>query len=465
MAMRASRPPTSADAARQLELFDGTLAEPERARDELFVARPEPRRSNANLEAVPIESAKPSQPAGGGPHAGADHATLAALEAALVDARSAADDRPALVVLASRLGELGTLPVGPPAGGLSLRQARDDWLRRLEAQRKSESAIVAYRVAIDDLLEWSEANGRNVLEEVTVVDYLRSYQQRAGPAQATYYRRFLLLRKFLRWVSQRDGVRDPFVDLEPPPKPRQERDWLTPEEFRLLLDAAGRPERNLPGLAERDRRALLALVTTGLRRSELCALEWRDLELDGRKPSLLVRHGKGGKSRRQPLPVGLARELRKLRDARQPEPTDPVFCGLAGGRLQETILADIIRRATKRAGIEKHVTAHTLRHTAATWLRREVGDTRLVAEYLGHADLSTVARYAHVDREELFAAAGRLEQLAVSRDEPSAPPDTAGGDAHPDQSSASEDRTDDAPTESERPRRRRRGRRGRRRRR
>jgi integrase len=126
----------------------------------------------------------------------------------------------------------------------------------------------------------------------------------------------------------------------------------------------------------------------------------------------LVRHGKGGESRRQPLPARLAYELLKLRDARQPAPTDPVFCGLAGGRLQETILADIIRRAATRAGIEKNVTAHTLRHTAATWLRQERGDTRLVAEYLGHSDLSTVARYAHVERDERFGAADRLEQLA-----------------------------------------------------
>src|SRR6266540_5672272 len=448
--MRANRPPTGADEVRQLELFDGALVEPGRARDDLPVARDRLRRSNANLEAVPIESAKPSQPAGGGPHAGADRATLAALEAALAEARSAADDRPALVVLASRLGELGAPPVRPPAGGLSLRQARDDWLRRLEAQQKSQSAIVAYRVAIDDLLEWSDANGRNVLEEATIVDYLRSYQRRAGPAQATYYRRFLLLRKFLRWVSQRGGVRDPFVELEPPPKPRQERDWLTAEEFRLLLDAARRPERNLPGLAERDRLVLLALVTTGLRRSELCSLEWQDLVLTGRKPSLLVRHGKGGRSRRQPLPARLAHELLKLRDARQPAPTDPVFCGLAGGRLQETILADIIRRAAKRAGIEKHVTAHTLRHTAATWLRQELGDTRLVAEYLGHADLSTVARYAHVDREELFTAAGRLERLASPREESPAPAEVlSAGGARPEQSSAPGDGSEDASVETE----------------
>lgn len=285
------------------------------------------------------------------------------------------------------------------------------------------------------MLAWSSEHNRSVFEEATIVDHLADYRARAHPAPATYYRRFLLLRRFLRWVSRREGVPDPFLDLESPPKPQQESDWLTRDEFSRLLQAAGKPQRNLPGLAERDQLVLRVLVTTGLRRSELCALEWRDLELDGRKRTLLVRQGKSGKSRRQPLPAGLARELRQLRDARQPEPTDPVFCGLAGGRLQETILADIIRRADKRAGIEKHVTAHTLRHTAATWLRQELGDTRLVAEYLGHADLSTVARYAHVDRDELYDAAGRLEQLAVPADEPPAPADVeSAGDAQPGQS-------------------------------
>jgi integrase/recombinase XerC len=353
----------------------------------------------------------PSGPASSRP---ADRAALSALETALADARASADNRPPLVVLASCLGQLDLAPAPRLSPPISLRSARDDWLRRLETSHKSASALVAYRVAIDDMLDWSDASGRSVLEEAAIVEYLRAYEQRAHPAPATYYRRFLLVRRFLRWACRRDGVPDPFLDLEPPPKPRQERDWLTREEFRRLLDAAGRPERNLPGLAERDRLALLALVTTGLRRSELCALEWRDLELDGRQRSLLVRSGKGGKPRRQPLPASLARELRKLREAREPAPTDPVFCGLAGGRLQETILADIIRRAARRAGLEKHVTAHTLRHTAATWLRQELGDTRLVAEYLGHSDLSTVARYAHVDRGELFEAAGRLEQIAVA---------------------------------------------------
>jgi integrase/recombinase XerC len=210
-------------------------------------------------------------------------------------------------VIASCLGQLNgsSASTHPPAScdGAALRQARDEWLRRLETSQKSESAQVAYRVAIDDLLDWSEPRRRSVLEEATIVDYLSAYRQRAHPAPATYYRRFLVLRRFLRWVCRRVGALDPFRDLDPPPKPRQERDWLTREEFKRLLDAAGKPERNLPGLAERDQLVLVALVTTGLRRSELCALEWRDLELDGRKRTLLVRHGKGDKSRSQPIPL------------------------------------------------------------------------------------------------------------------------------------------------------------------
>jgi integrase/recombinase XerD len=68
----------------------------------------------------------------------------------------------------------------------------------------------------------------------------------------------------------------------------------------------------------------------------------------------------------------------------------------------------IIRRAAERAGLEKHVTAHTLRHTAATWLRQQTGDARLVAAHLGHSDLSTVSRYANVAVDELHEAAAAI---------------------------------------------------------
>jgi integrase len=344
-----------------------------------------------------------------------DQIALTTIESALTAARQGSDDRPPFVVIAASLADLGVSPVPSRPSGSIVECGRDDWLRRLRSSSRSESCVCAYRNAIDDLLAWAAVEGRrdDLLSETTIVDYFESYRRRCSPAPATYHRRFILLRRFVRWLSARNGVPDPFLDLEAPPKPRQEGGWLTPEEFGRLLAAASRPVRNRKGLAERDRLVLLALVTTGLRRAELLALDWGDLDLDTEQPTLLVRHGKGGRPRRQPIAPELADELRQRRsDATAPGA--PVFRGLRGRRLQPTTLALIIRRAAERASLDKRVTAHTLRHTAATWLRQSTGDARLVAEYLGHADLSTVSRYAHVAADELHEAANGLGKQACT---------------------------------------------------
>ncbi len=355
-----------------------------------------------------------------------DRLALGALEATLAQARDTNDERPALEVLAASLVELGVRAVPAARSGRLVARDREAWLRRLRSAQRSESTISAYRIAIDDLLAWAESQQRTeeLFDEQTIVDYLDAYRQRSKPAPATYYRRFVLLRRFMAWLSRRQGTPDPFLELEAPPKPRQEGEWLTHEEFARLLQAAERPQRRRAGMVERDRLVLLALVLTGLRRSELIAVRWRDLDLDGSRPSLLVARGKGGKPRRQPLPSQLAAELKCLRRERQSSPQEPVFCGLKGGRLQATALARVISRSATRAGIPKHITAHTLRHTAATWLRQATGDTRLVAEYLGHADLSTVSRYAHVASEEMHVA---VQTLADQACVPHAPPRPAGG--------------------------------------
>lgn len=345
---------------------------------------------------------------------GLDDASLACLHEALRHARHADDERSPFAIIASCLQSLGVELPAASLGVVDLGAARDEWLARLRGSTRSPSTVEAYRAAVDDLLRWlrQEGIGENGLSEQTIVSYLDDYRRRSRPAAATYYRRFILLRRFFRWLASRSGMPDPFLDLDAPPKPAPVADWLNPAEFERLLAGAGAPLRRLPGLADRDRLVLLTLVVTGLRRSELTALNWRDLDLDGPRPSLLVRAGKGGRPRRQPLVPALAVELARVREQRQASADAPVFCGLRGGRLQPTILAGIIRRATTRAGLEKRVTAHTLRHTAATWLRHATGDTRLVAEYLGHADLSTVHRYAHVAGEELDAAAAKIAETA-----------------------------------------------------
>jgi integrase/recombinase XerD len=347
------------------------------------------------------------------PLEGVDQRALATLRDALCTARERGDARVPLAVIAACLDELGVALPQRRSAAVSLEQAREEWLRRIRSANRSGSALSAYRVALDDLIAFLDRTGgtQTVFCEETIVAYLDDYRDRKQPAPATYYRRFSLLRCFFRWLSSRAGVPDPFLDLAPPGKPQREADWLTGEEFARLLEAAGSPRRRRAGLAERDRLVLLTLVATGLRRSELLALDWGDLELDGARPSLLVRCSKGGKPRRQPLPAALAAALGRRRTVVSAGAEEPVFCGLEGRRLQRTILGLVIRRAAERAGLAKHVTAHTLRHTAATWLRQQTGDARLVAAYLGHSDLSTVSRYAHVAPDELHAAA---EEIARS---------------------------------------------------
>jgi integrase/recombinase XerC len=344
--------------------------------------------------------------------ASSDALLVGALEGALAAARQAGDRRSALTLFAEAVAGMNVAQ--RPRARAVTPVDRDAWIRRLRSAQRGQSTIVAYRNTIDDLLAWACRNGREgaLFEEAAMVDYLDEYRHRCDPAPATYHRRFILLRRFMQWLSHRDGLPDPFCDLHAPPKPRQEADWLTPEEFAALLDAAGRPQRNRAGIVQRDRLVLLGLVTMALRRSELLALDWRDVEVDSDRPSVLVRCGKGSKPRRQPISPAFAAELAQLRAQRDPTPDEPVFCGLAGKRLQPTILANIVRRCSRRAGLAKRVTAHTLRHTAATWLRQQTGDARLVAEFLGHADLSTVSRYAHVAEAELHAAAAVIGERA-----------------------------------------------------
>ena len=234
----------------------------------------------------------------------ADRAALSTLREVFDDARERGDDRPAFTLLAACLDELGVALPERRTNTVSLEEARDDWMRRLRSANRSASALAAYRAALADLIDFLDRTGgtSSVFAEETIVAYLDDYRERRRPAPATYYRRFTLLRYFFRWLSARAAATDPFRDLEPPSKPRQEAAWLTGDEFARLLEAAGKPRRAIPGLAERDRLVLLALVATGLRRSELLALDWADLDLDSDRPSVLVRCGKGGKPRRQPIP-------------------------------------------------------------------------------------------------------------------------------------------------------------------
>ena len=141
----------------------------------------------------------------------------------------------------------------------------------------------------------------------------------------------------------------------------------------------------------------------GLRVSEWISVTVRDVHLDER----LVRvRGKGSKERLVPFgrsaAAAIAIYLRELRPKlERGAGKGLMFLNARGQPLSRMGAWTILRRHVRRAGIDKAVSPHTLRHSFATHLLEGGADLRAVQEMLGHADVSTTQVYTHVDREYL----------------------------------------------------------------
>jgi integrase/recombinase XerD len=214
--------------------------------------------------------------------------------------------------------------------------------------------------------------------------------RRSTSALRTYYR-FLLA----------EGVvtRDPSDRLETPRAWRTLPDVLSVEEVTTIIQKTSLDS----ALAFRDRALFELAYGAGLRVTELITLEIAHvLMADG-----LVRvFGKGGKERLVPIgrnAVGAVavylRELRPRLDKGQGRGI--LLLNARGTPLTRMGAWKIVKQGVGRAGITKHVSPHTLRHSFATHLLEGGADLRAVQEMLGHADISTTQIYTHVDREYL----------------------------------------------------------------
>ena len=221
-----------------------------------------------------------------------------------------------------------------------------------------------------------------------------------GLAPASIRRNVSAVRTYFRFLlGEGHVVRDPSERLESPSRWRTLPDVLTVEEVTRLLAA---PSLDEP-LAFRDRAMLELAYGAGLRVSEWITLGVRDLMLD---EGMLRVFGKGAKERLVPIgrtAIGAAaiylRELRPRLEKGQGKGV--LLLNARGEPLSRMGAWKILRKYVDQAGIEKHVSPHTLRHSFATHLLEGGADLRAVQEMLGHADISTTQIYTHVDREYL----------------------------------------------------------------
>src|SRR5450631_2379935 len=144
----------------------------------------------------------------------------------------------------------------------------------------------------------------------------------------------------------------------------------------------------------RNRALIAVLWRSGLRISEALALELRDVDLQA--GTLRVRHGKGDKSRTVGVDEQTAAMLARWLDRRQrlgPGARAPVFCTLAGGRVDPSYVRHLLPRLARKAGIGRRVHAHGLRHTYASELARERTPINVIRDALGHSTLAVTDRY------------------------------------------------------------------------
>jgi site-specific recombinase XerD len=263
------------------------------------------------------------------------------------------------------------------------------WLGgRSAATRK---AYVSDVTAFADWMSRSDIAGPEGVDRLHLRRYLASLGTRKL-ARATIARRAAALRCYFSWQIRQGRLEsDPARSLRAPSGGgRLPRVLSRGEMARLLEVPAG------TAVDRRDLAVLELLYAAGLRVSELCGLDRRDIDLRGRTVTVL---GKGGKQRRVPVHDAAVAALRTWFDDGRDfmdGPPEAAFVNLRGSRLGPR---DVRRILDRRADSPTH--PHALRHTYATHLLDGGADLRVVQELLGHASLATTQVYTHVSKERL----------------------------------------------------------------
>ncbi len=219
---------------------------------------------------------------------------------------------------------------------------------------------------------------------------------RSGKSKGTQSRYLASLKSYYRFLFREKRIdKDPTSIMEAPKREKKLPDVLTPDETDRLLQA---PDLRKP-LGFRDRTMLEVLYGAGLRITELLTLKPEDVNLE---LGFLRVLGKGGKERIVPLGEEALEYLKEyiavVRTSlnKKDRGSRILFLNRSGEPMSRQGFFKILRGYGLKAGLDKHLSPHTLRHSFATHLLENGADLRSVQEMLGHADISTTEIYTHV---------------------------------------------------------------------
>lgn len=273
---------------------------------------------------------------------------------------------------------------------------REDFLKKIEIElrisKNSVHTIKNYLRANELLLDFIKKSPEELTEDD--IKYYLSEKLSGGSAMSS-----ILFLAAIKYAYSSILQKDITANIKRPKKEKKIPSVLTKSEVKNLLD-------NIPN--KKSKLMISLIYACGFRVSEILNLKLQDLHFEEKIGH--VRKAKGNKDRMFNIPDFLISNLQKQFNLQKGANQEYLFTG-PNGRLSSRNLQKIVQKASKKAGINKEVHPHTLRHSFATHLLENNTDIRKIQELLGHSDLSTTQIYTHVSTEELKKIKSPLDSL------------------------------------------------------
>lgn len=278
-----------------------------------------------------------------------------------------------------------------------------DYLHYLKVERGlSENTIASYGIDLKLFLEYLRKNEIPSFKQVNkeiIVNYMQA-EKNNNKANSSILRSVSSLRKFFQYLAQEKIIeKDPMLLIDTPKKKQHLPQVLTKEEVEKLLHSPNTGQV----LGLRDRAMLELMYATGLRISEIINLKLEDLHLT---MGTLQTLGKGHKERIVPVGDEAIKWINRYLEEARPKllkqkRSNYLFLNFHGNNLTRQGVWKNLKAEVRKAGIQKNITPHTLRHSFATHILENGADLRIVQELLGHADISTTQIYTHLSNKQL----------------------------------------------------------------
>lgn len=299
------------------------------------------------------------------------------------------------------------------------------WLVHLEAANASPNTLIAYRRDLASMLTFLRAEASAAAMNVRTLTrwelraWLKAYSQGRGPSSIA--RAVCAVRSWSRWMKRLGLVESAVGDeLDIPRVPPGLPRFLSVERAKAFVEAPDVARAQRPGerfLLARDQAILELFYSSGLRASELIAVDMEDIDIKAREVRVT---GKGDRERLVPFGgycQAAIRAFLKVRSHVAGRPRydpRPLFLSRRGGRLALSTVQDVVVKYARQIG-ERDFYPHLIRHTFATHMLHGGADLRAIQEMLGHSRLTTTQRYTHVSMEHIVREYRKAHPLARAR--------------------------------------------------